>query len=296
MAIHREINLATHPSIDGVPSQAEQKAHRRKFKSNLKRLVQWNSVAIVITNIVVINIGSIAQAANLDHIRQLLSTKQCQNCDLQNANLVMANLQSAVVIGANFQSANLSRANFAGADLRNAKLAGSSLNGANLGGADLTGADLRNTDLRGSILSGAILTQAQLEGAALQGAIDIPSTVGTVEQYYQWAAESAQQKRYDIAIEQFSQALLRDPLHAPSYFGRSIARFEMGKRSEAIADMTRANDLFKAQGDRTAIESSDKILAEMKKPPESPEERGGNGLGISMMNFVGGLLKLFLIP
>lgn len=220
MAIHREINLATHLSIDGVPSQAEpsqaeQKVHRRQFKSNLKRLVQWNSVAIVITNIVVINIGSIAQAANLDHIRQLLSTKQCQNCDLQNANLVMANLQSAVVIGANFQSANLSRANFAGADLRNAKLAGSSLNGANFGGANLTGADLRNTDLRGAILSGAILTQAQLEGAALQGAIDIPSTVGTVEQYYQWAAESAQQKRYDIAIEQFSQALLRDPLHAP---------------------------------------------------------------------------------
>ncbi len=261
-------------------------SHQRK----LARLVQSTAVAIVVTNV-----GAIAQAENLEHIQKLLSTKECQRCDLQGASLVLANLQSANVQGANFQSANLSRVMFAGANLRNANLAGASLSGANLGGADLTGADLRNTDLRGTILTGAVLTNAKLDGAALQGAIDLPSTIGSAEQYYQWASESTRQKRYDIAIEQFTQALARDPLHAPSYFGRSIAQFEIGKRSEAIADMTQANEMFKTKGDRAGIESSDKILVAMKKPPESNEGRGGNGLGMGMMNVVGGLLRLFLI-
>jgi uncharacterized protein YjbI with pentapeptide repeats len=259
------------------------------------KTLQWSTIAWVTIG-GVIQGTAIAQAENLEHIQKLLSTKQCERCDLQGASLVMANLQSAQVKGANFQSANLSRVNLAGADLRNAKLAGSSLNGANLGGADLTGADLRNTDLRGTILTGAVLTNARLDGAMLQGAIDLPSTIGTAEQYYQWATESMRQKRYDIAAEQFTQAITRNPVHAPSYFGRAIALFEMGKQSEAITDMTQANELFKTQGDKAGTDSSEKILAQMKKPVETPEGKSGNGLGISMMNFVGGLLKLFLIP
>ncbi len=254
------------------------------------KLLPWTALAIV-----VINIGSVAKAENLDHIRQLLSTKQCQNCDLQGASLVMANLQSASLTNANLQQSNLSRVNLIGADLRNAKLAGSSLSGANLGGADLSGADLRNTDLRGTVFTGAILTGTLLDGATLQAAIDLPSTVGTAEQYYQWATDSTRQKRYDIAIDQFSQSLLRNPFHAPSYFGRGIAKFETGDRKAAIVDMGQANELFKTQGDKAGLESSDRILLEMKKPIESTEGRGGNGLGMSMINIVGGLLRVFLI-
>jgi uncharacterized protein YjbI with pentapeptide repeats len=269
------------------------KIYQLQVQKPFKHLFRGIAATIVLT--AVSNSGTIAQAENLDHIRQLLATKECQRCDLQGASLVMANLQSANVQGANFQSANLSRVIFAGADLRNAKLAGASLSGANLGGADLTGADLRNTDLRGTIFTGAVLTNTKLDGAALQGAIDLPSNIGTAEQYYQWATESTRQKRYDIAIEQFTQALTREPLHAPSYLGRSIAQFEIGKRSEAIADMTQANELFKTKGDRAGIESSDKLLIAMKKPPESNEGRGGNGLGMGMMNAIGGLLRLFLM-
>ena len=259
-------------------------------RTSSRRLLLWTALAIVATNL-----GSVARAENLDHIRQLLSTKQCQRCDLQNASLVMANLQSASLTNANLQQANLSRVNLAGADLRNAKLAGSSLSGANLGGADLTGADLRNTDLRGTVFTGAILTGTLLDGATLQAAIDLPSTIGTAEQYYQWATDSTRQKRYDIAIDQFSQSLLRNPVHAPSYFGRGIAKFETGDRKAAIADMGQANELFKTQGDKAGLESTDRILLEMKKPVEANEGRGGNGLGTSMINIVGGLLKIFLI-
>ena len=269
--------------------------HVNDFQHSLSRrlspkLLSWTALAIVVTNI-----GSVAKAENLEHIRQLLSTKQCQRCDLQSANLVMANLQSASLTNANLQQANLSRVNFIGADLRNAKLAGSSLSGANLGGADLSGADLRNTDLRGTVFTGAILTGTLLDGATLQAAIDLPSTVGTAEQYYQWATDSTRQKRYDIAIDQFSQSLLRNPVHAPSYFGRSIAKFETGDRKAAIVDMGQANELFKTQGDKAGLESSDRILLEMTKPIESSEGRGGNGLGMSMINIVGGLLRVFLI-
>lgn len=264
---------------------------KRSFNPKLSRnFLSWTALAIVLTNI-----GSAANAENLDHIRQLLSTKQCQRCDLQNASLVMANLQSASLSNVNLQQANLSQVNLTGADLRNAKMAGSSLSGANLGGADLSGADLRNTDLRGTLFTGAILTGTLLDGATLQSAIGLPSTIGTAEQYYQWATDSTRQKRYDIAIDQFSQSLLRDPGYAPSYFGRGIARFETGDRKAAIVDMGSANELFKIQGDKAGLESSDRILLEMKKPVESTEGRGGNGLGISMMNMVGGLLRIFLI-
>ncbi len=264
--------------------------NRKSSQTISRKLLPWTALAIVVTNI-----GSVAKAENLDHIRQLLSTKQCQSCDLQSASLVMANLQSASLSNANLQQANLSRVNLIGADLRNAKLAGSSLSGANLGGADLTGADLRNTDLRGTVFTGAILTGTLLDGATLQAAIDLPSTVGTAEEYYQWATDSTRQKRYDIAIDQFSQSLLRNPGYAPSYFGRGIAKFETGDRKAAIVDMGQANELFKTQGDKAGLESSDRILLEMKKPIESTEGRGGNGLGMSMMNVVGGLLRIFLV-
>jgi len=255
----------------------------------------WRTIALTLcTTLIITNARTIARAENLDHVRQLLSTKQCQRCDFIGAGLVMAQLPGADLRGANLTRANLSQANLVGADLRGARLAGASLSGANLSGANLTGADLRNTDLRGTIFSSALLTDADLEGAGLRGAIDLPSTIGTPELFYEWAIDSAQQKRYDLAIDQFSQALVRDPSYAPAFFGRSIARFEIGDRKGAVTDMALANALFKTQGNIASVESSAKVLAEMQKPPQE-SDRGGNGFGTSMLNFVGGLLKLFIL-
>ena len=83
-----------------------------------------------------------ALAANPEHTRQLLSTRQCEGCDLTNAGLVMANLAGANLRGANLSRANLSRANLADADLSGANLTGASLFGADLTGANLSGANL----------------------------------------------------------------------------------------------------------------------------------------------------------
>ncbi len=242
-----------------------------------------------------LGIGSIARAENPDHIRQLLATKQCQRCDLSGAGLVRVQLPAANLQQSDFSRANLSQGNFASANLQGARLAGSSLAGANLSGADLTGADLRNTDLRGAILTGAKLDNADLTGAAVMGAIDLPQTVGSAEMFYQWGMEAAQQKRYEKAIEQFTQATARDPVHAPSFLGRSISRFESGDRKGAIRDVEMAQSLFKSQGNTARAEQTEKIALEMKKPEVSAEGRGGNGLGMGLINILGGLLKIFAL-
>ncbi len=238
-------------------------------------------------------IAAPAQAENLDHIRQLLATKQCQRCDLSGAGLVRVQLPGANLQQSDFSRANLSQANFVSANLQGARLAGASLEGANLGGADLTGADLRNADLRGAILTGARLDGADLTGAALLGAIDLPQTVGSAEMFYQWGVEAARQKRYERAIEQFNQSIARDPVHGPSFLARGIARFEMGDRKGAIEDVELAQSLFKSQGNTARSEQAEKIVTEMKKPEVTAEGRGGNGLGMGLMNVLGGLLKLF---
>ena len=240
-------------------------------------------------------IAPIARAENPDHIRQLLATKQCQRCDLSGAGLVRVQLPAANLQQSDFSRANLSQGNFASANLSGARLAGSSLAGANLSGADLTGADLRNADLRGAILTGAILDNADLTGAAVMGTIDLPQTVGSAEMFYQWGMEAAQQKRYEKAIEQFTQATARDPLHAPSFLGRSISRFESGDRKGAIGDVEMAQSLFKSQGNTARAEQTEKIAIEMKKPEVTSGGRGGNGLGMGLMNILGGLLKIFAL-
>ena len=242
-----------------------------------------------------LTIAPIVRAENPDHIRQLLATKQCQRCDLSGAGLVRVQLPAADLQQSDFSRANLSQGNFASANLQGARLAGSSLAGANLSGADLTGADLRNADLRGTILTGARLDNADLTGAAVMGAIDLPQTIGSAEMFYQWGMEAAQQKRYEKAIAQFTQATVRDPSHAPSFLGRSISRFESGDRKGAIGDVEMAQSLFKSQGNTARVEQTEKIALEMKKPEVSPEGRGGNGLGMGLMNILGGLLKIFAL-
>lgn len=63
-------------------------------------------------------------AYNAYHLKQLLDTNSCPNCDLSGANLAGANLR-----GANLRGANLSGANLVGADLTNADTTGANFNG-----------------------------------------------------------------------------------------------------------------------------------------------------------------------
>ncbi|MCL1463807.1 pentapeptide repeat-containing protein [Argonema galeatum] len=91
-------------------------------------------------------------AQNVSPIERLLTTKECQGCDLS---------------GANLNSVDLSGADLSGADLSDASLKNTLLVGANLSGANLRGADLTQAMLTGANISGADLTYANLTDANL---------------------------------------------------------------------------------------------------------------------------------
>lgn len=86
---------------------------------------------------------SAAKAENPDHMRQLLSTRNCQGCDLSGAilrelDLREANLQGANLSGATLQRTQLMRANLESADLSGAVLMAVDMTGANLQQANLS--------------------------------------------------------------------------------------------------------------------------------------------------------------
>lgn len=90
-------------------------------------------------------LGGRADAANPEHVAQLLTTGDCPECDLSGISikdlaLQDANLQGANLSGSYLQSVDLTRANLAAADLSDTRLNSTNLTGANLQDADLSGA------------------------------------------------------------------------------------------------------------------------------------------------------------
>ncbi|MBD0363395.1 MAG: pentapeptide repeat-containing protein, partial [Coleofasciculus sp. C3-bin4] len=97
---------------------------------------------LVSTCLITQGFATAADAANPEHLKQLLDTKACPQCDLTDAQLMDANLQEANLIGAKLdgaqlKGANLTRANLQGAELRGVQLSAANLKGANLGEANL---------------------------------------------------------------------------------------------------------------------------------------------------------------
>jgi uncharacterized protein YjbI with pentapeptide repeats len=111
-----------------------------------------------------LSLSNAAQAANPNHVQQLLETRLCQGCDLRGADLRAAHL-----IGADLRDADLSNANLENANLEGADLTGANLEGANLAGTFLNSAELNNANLAVANLSHANLIQANLTGANLLG-------------------------------------------------------------------------------------------------------------------------------
>jgi uncharacterized protein YjbI with pentapeptide repeats len=87
---------------------------------------------------------SAAHAYDKSQLKQLLTTKVCQHCDLTGANLKGANLHGADLSFSDLTGANLRSANLGAADLRN---------------AILIDANIANVDWRGADTSGAIFNR-----------------------------------------------------------------------------------------------------------------------------------------
>jgi hypothetical protein len=99
-------------------------------------------------------LGTPLRAENPEHVRQLLKTKSCQECDLSGANLSGLDLSSAMLVGADLRGANLTRANLSNANLTRANLTQANFSQANLSQAYLTNANLDRTNLLGALLTG----------------------------------------------------------------------------------------------------------------------------------------------
>ena len=98
-----------------------------------------------------------AIAGDEEHLIQLLGSRQCPACQLNDVDLTHADLRDANLKDAELQRANLSQARLDGADLSGSDLSFTSLQGASLRGADLRNSRLIGTDLRRTDLTGALL-------------------------------------------------------------------------------------------------------------------------------------------
>lgn len=239
---------------------------------------------------------TVANAENLQHTQQLLSTKQCPQCELSNAGLVLADLTGANLSGADLTRANLSRANLTGANLSRANLTGASLNGANLTGANLSGANLGATDLRDAILFSANLVGTNLTHAYVQGAIGIPEQAATPEEFYAWGMAEADRGNYKAAIAKYNQALTLKPEFAAAFLARGIALYKLGNEAGATVDAKNAGALFSAQGSTAGYQASQNFLQAMEIARKPPKTGGGGGsLGNALMG-IGSLLFQLLAP
>lgn len=250
------------------------------MKSNIATIVILASICL----------ASPARAGNSEHLRQLLATKHCENCDLSGEGLVMANLRSANLRGANLSGCNLSRANLSGADLGGANLSGASLYGANLSGTKLDGADLTGTDLRDAFLANVDLNNANLNGSNMQGALDIPSQVAKPEEFYSWGIAQGQKGDPKGAIEYFNQALSIDPKYAPAYMARGVAQYQLLDRAKAMQDARQAKALFFVQGNNKGYQTALAFEKELQTPAGTTVGKGKS----NFFNFLGGVASILL--
>lgn len=249
-----------------------------------------NQVIATILFISTFSFTNTAQAANSAHVRQLLATKQCQNCDLSGAGLVMSDLSGADLRGANLSGANLSRANLSGADLRDANLSGAGLFGANLSGAKLSRVNLLGADLRNTFLVNARLTDVDVNEANLQGATGVTSQIAKPQQFYAWGMASAEKGNLQQAAQYFNQAIAAKPDYAGAYLARSIARYHMLDSKGAFADAQVAKKLFKSQKDITGLQTAQAFILEIQTPQEGKVRPSKP----TLMDFVGSLSSVLL--
>jgi uncharacterized protein YjbI with pentapeptide repeats len=251
---------------------------------------------IATTMLLLTSFAATAKAENISHLRQLLSTKNCQQCDLTGVGLVMNDLTGAKLNQANLVGANLSRTNMTGADLRGANLAGASLYGANLTGADLRGANLTGTDLRSAYLTNANVQGIDISNAYLQGAIGIPTALGSAEDFYKWGFAEWQKNDFASAVENYDRAIGLKPKFPGAYLARSMAKFRLQDDTGAVKDAMIAERLYFSQSDREGTQVAQALIAKIKlasQPSESNTSVGNGNLVDLFTNLSSVLLNFF---
>ncbi len=258
-----------------------------------------NKILVSSITLTILSISTMAVGENINHTRQLLSTKECEQCDLVGVGLVMSNLSGANLSGANLTNANLSQANLSGANLSGANLTGASLYGANLSGANLSGAIINGTDLRDTYLYHADLTGINFNNAHVQGAQGIPTYVGSPEQFYGWAVAEAQRGNFQGAIAHYNRALTIDSNYAMAYLGRGLAQYRLGNEQQAAQDAEIAAVLFETQNNPQGYQTTQEFIQGMafaREALENPNYRDPGGDMGQLFQGVFGIVMQFLLP
>jgi uncharacterized protein YjbI with pentapeptide repeats len=255
------------------------------------RMLKLTTIATTI--LLLTSFATTARAENISHLRQLLSTKSCEQCDLTGSGLVMNDLSGAKLNRANLVGANLGQANLSGADLRGANLAGASLNGANLTGADLRGANLTGTDLRSAYLTNANVQGIDIRSAYLDGAVGIPTALGTAEDFYKWGYAAWEKNDFAGAIEHYNRSVGLNPQFPGVYVARSMAKFRLQDDDGAVKDAMMAERLYFAMSDRQGTQVAQALIAKIKlaNKPTDTNINPGNG---NMVDLITGLSSMLL--
>ena len=215
---------------------------------------------------------------------QLLESRQCSACQLNDADLTHADLRDAVLKGAHVRRANLSQAQLDGADLSSSDLRFTSLQGASLRGADLRNSNLIGTDLRHTDLTGALLDQHALDRAHWDGARGVADGARSHAGLHNAGVEAAQAGRWPMAEQLFNAAIEAQPDEPLSWVARGLSRGEQGKDDLASRDFAYAGELFAEQGDTVKADQLKEASRRVYENPDNPNKRSGNGIGSALIS------------
>ncbi|KZR62088.1 pentapeptide repeat-containing protein [Prochlorococcus sp. MIT 1303] len=229
--------------------------------------------------------------SNFEDLVQLQETRACMECRLQDADLMHADLRDVNLKKAQLQRADLGRAQLDGANLSGADLSFATLRHASLRGADLRGATLTGTDLIGADLSGAQLDANGLSSSHWKDAKGVQAVASDYASLHNAGVEEALNGRYPEAEDYFNKALIRRPDAAITWVARGITRAEQAKRELASRDFAFAAELYDQQ-EQPDIAKQLRDGAEQVK--QDPAQRGGNGVGSSILNSATGLFQQLL--
>jgi tetratricopeptide (TPR) repeat protein len=103
--------------------------------------------------------------------------------------------------------------------------------------------------------------------ADYEKALSLDSTNHTI--YYNRGLTYSRMEKYPEAIADFKKAVELEPSYAPAHRGLGVSKYLSSSsrqlRLEGIADVQKAIDLYRAQGDETAANKVQKVLEQMKQ-------------------------------
>ena len=232
-------------------------------------------------------------AAESEHLSQVLLEQRCEACDLRSADLVHADLSAARLRRAQLQSANLSQSNLDGADLFAADLRKAILVGASLRGADLRSAQLEGVDFRSADLTGALLDDAALIRSHWRGAIGLRADWVSAAQFHNAGVSEAEVGRWPQAEQLFTAAIAVVDNEPLSWAARGVSRGFQGKAALAASDLAQAEELSRANGDIQFAERLKQLQLQVLESVEPELTKGGNGLGGAALDGVAKTVKPF---